>query len=103
MSGPYENPDLTLELCALEPDERAVKAGKFAAHFDDIENALDRGATKTKILSVLVKGGLSLSVNTFNKMLKLERARRAQRIQSNEPRPTDASESVITTRKEGEK
>jgi hypothetical protein len=77
MSVTSVNCEISAELHLLVPGERVVKTKMFEENFDAIEETLARGATKTAVLRALAKGGLSLSINTFNKMLKAERKRRA--------------------------
>lgn len=90
--------DLRDELDALQPNERARKAALFLKHFDEIEAALARQVTKTRILQVLKDRGLKLSAQTFTKKLEEERKRRQHLHQASvepdkEPsNPTDNEE-----------
>lgn len=81
--------DVAEALNALSPDEHTQKREMFRDHFAEIEAALARKVPKVKILEVLAKIGLSLSANTFNKMLDAERERR-QRLYQNGGKPDGA-------------
>lgn len=76
--------DVAGALNALSPNERTLKREMFRDHFAQIEAALARQVPKVKILEVLAQAGLSLSANTFTKMLDEERTRRQLPHQINE-------------------
>ncbi|MBD8898478.1 hypothetical protein [Rhodanobacter sp. DHG33] len=80
--------DIAEALDALTPDERTLKREMFRNQFARIEAALARKVPKVKILKVLAKIGLSLSANTFNKMLDAERTRR-QQLHKDREKPDD--------------
>jgi hypothetical protein len=102
MSVPLENGDITSQLAALAPADLAVNAAKFAAHYEENESALARGATKTNILRAFAARGLSFSVNGFNKMLIQERERRSALAQPNEICSNQVPELSASMRVDGD-
>ncbi|MCT6971873.1 hypothetical protein, partial [Salmonella enterica] len=67
---------LSLKLASLQPKKRTTNQSKFAEHYDDIVEAINRGVSNKDIRAALADEGITVSSATFKKLLDAERKRR---------------------------